>query len=60
MATEKQKSAARQNIKKAQTASKKGRMDIAKRDQAWKRIKTAAKKCNVEIEAGSWRGLVKK
>ena len=101
MATEKQKSAARQNIKKAQTASRKGGMDTAKRDslkesafafpkerkeplndarhvrnaisrfdqvegvsdaerdQAWKRIKAAARKYNVEIEAESWRELVK-
>ena len=31
----------------------------AERDQAWKRIKAAAKKHGVEVEAGSWRELVK-
>ncbi len=101
MATEKQKTAARQNIKKAQSASHKGGMDTAKRDslgesafafpderkeplndarhvrnaiarfdqvegvsdaerdRAWKRIKAAAKKHGVEVEADSWRELVK-
>ncbi len=101
MATEKQKAAARQNIKKAQTASRKGGMDTGKRDSltdatfafpkqrkeplndarhvrnaisrfdqvegvsdaerdaAWKRIKSAAKKYDVEVEADSWRELVK-
>ena len=101
MATEKQKTAARQNIKKAQSASRKGGMNTAKRDslgegafafpderkeplndarhvrnaiarfdqvegvsdaerdKAWKRIKAAAKKHGVEVEAGSWRELVK-
>jgi hypothetical protein len=101
MATEKQKTAARQNIKKAQTASRKGGMDTAKRDslsastfafpnerkeplndarhvrnaisrfdqvegvsdaerdRAWKRITSAAKKHGVEVEADSWRDLVK-
>lgn len=107
MATEKQKTAARQNIKKAQAASHRGgaarsqglsaakrnslkdttfafpeerkeplndarhvrnaiaRFDQvegvsdAERDRAWRRIKTAAKKHDVEIEAGSWRDLVK-
>ncbi len=107
MATTKQKTAARQNIKKAQAASQRGdashsegmstakrnslgdstfafpeerkeplndarhvrnaiaRFDQvegvsdAERDQAWKRIKAAAKKHGVEVEAGSWRDLVK-
>jgi hypothetical protein len=101
MATEKQKTAARQNIKKAQSASRKGGMDSAKRDslgdstfafpkerkeplndarhvrnaiarfdqvegvsdserdQAWKRIKEAARKHGVEVEASSWRELDK-
>ncbi len=101
MATEKQKTAARQNIKKAQTASRKGGMDTAKRDsldtstfafpkerkeplndarhvrnaisrfdqvegvsdaerdRAWKRIRSAAKKYGVEVQADSWRELVK-
>jgi hypothetical protein len=101
MATEKQKTAARKNIKKAQAASRKGGMDTpkrdslsdsvfafpkerkeplndarhvrnaiarfdqvegvsdAERDQAWKRIKAAAKKHGVEVEAGGWRELVK-
>jgi hypothetical protein len=100
MATEKQRTAARQNIKKAQSASRKGGMSTAKRDslassafafpkerkeplhdarhvrnaisrfdqvegvsdaerdQAWKRIKAAAKKYKVEIEVDSWRDLV--
>ncbi len=106
MATEKQKTAARQNIKKAQQARSKrapaskstglstaqrDRMSDAKfafpeerkeplndakhvrnaiarfdqvedvsdaeRDRAWKRIKTAAKKLHVEIEADDWREL---
>ena len=30
----------------------------AERDRAWKRIKTAAKKFDVEIEASSWRELM--
>jgi hypothetical protein len=102
MATEKQKTAARQNIKKAQAASRKGGMDMAKRDsldestfafpkerkeplndarhvrnaisrfdqvegvsdaerdRAWKRIKSAAKKHGVDVQADSWRELVKK
>jgi hypothetical protein len=30
----------------------------AERDRAWKRIKTAAKKYGVEIEASSWRELM--
>ncbi|MCA1843969.1 MAG: hypothetical protein LC792_12460 [Actinobacteria bacterium] len=29
------------------------------RDAAWKRIKAAAKKYDVEVEAGSWRELGK-
>ncbi len=108
MATEKQKTAARKNVKKAQAATrtrsattKGGGMSEAKRDslrestfafpkerkeplndarhvrnaiarfdqvegvsdaereRAWKRIKTAAKKYGVEIQADSWRDLVK-
>ena len=108
MSTDKQKQAARQNIKKAQaarskkapakksaglTTSQRDRMsdtkfafpderkeplndakhvrnaiarfdqveDVsdAERDRAWKRIKTAAKKYDVEIEAADWRELVK-
>jgi hypothetical protein len=31
----------------------------AERDRAWKRIKSAAKKFDVEIEADSWRELFK-
>ncbi len=31
----------------------------AERDRAWKRIKSAAKKYGVEVEADSWRELVK-
>jgi hypothetical protein len=31
----------------------------AERDRAWKRIKTAAKKFDVEIEADSWRELTR-
>jgi hypothetical protein len=46
MATEKQKTAARKNIKKD-----------AERDDAWRRIKAAARKHGVEVEAGSWRDL---
>lgn len=106
MSTEKQKQAARQNIKKAQQArakkapakkssglstAQRDRMGDAKfafpderkeplndakhvrnaiarfdqvedvsdaeRDRAWKRIKTAAKKYDVEIEADDWREL---
>ena len=109
MATEKQKAAARKNIKKAQAASAKrgpakkkassggmteaarDRLSDAKfafpddrkeplndakhvrnaiarfdqvedvsdaaRDRAWRRIKTAAKKYDVDIEADSWRDL---
>ncbi|HEY0520202.1 MAG TPA: DUF6582 domain-containing protein, partial [Ilumatobacteraceae bacterium] len=30
----------------------------AERDRAWKRIKTAAKKFDVEIEASDWRELM--
>ncbi|HEX4580000.1 MAG TPA: DUF6582 domain-containing protein [Candidatus Dormibacteraeota bacterium] len=107
MATTKQKTAARQNIKKAQAASVSGRaghsegmssakrnslkdttfafpeerkeplndarhvrnaiarfdqvegVSDAERDRAWKRIKAAAKKHDVEIEADSWRDLLK-
>jgi hypothetical protein len=112
MATEKQKQAARANVKKARTAKKSGRTGptkkkrsgrlstaaqndlpeskfafpdqrkepltdarhvrnaIARFDQvegvndrdraaAWKRIKAAAKKYDVEIEAGSWRELMR-
>ena len=29
----------------------------AERDRAWKRIKSAARKFNVEIEEGDWRDL---
>lgn len=111
MATEKQKQAARQNIKKAQKASASKRpakksasstsgmttaarnrlsetkfafpeerkeplndaghvrnaiarfdqvegVSDAERDRAWKRIKTAAKKFDVEIEAKDWRELM--
>jgi hypothetical protein len=106
MATEKQKAAARQNIKKAQQArakkapasksaglstTQRDRMSESKfafpkerkeplndakhvrnaiarfdqvedvsdaeRDRAWKRIKTAAKKFDVDIEAEDWREL---
>ena len=107
MATERQKSAARQNIKKAQAASHNAggghsqgmstaeRDDLgdsafafpeqrkepltdaahvrnaiarfdqvegvsdAERDAAWERIQAAARKHDVEIEAGSWRELMK-
>jgi hypothetical protein len=107
MATEKQKTAARQNIKKAQAANRgngttpSGGMSTrkreslgtstfafpkerkeplndashvrnaiarfdqvegvsdAERDQAWRRIKSAAKKHDVEVEAESWRELTK-
>ena len=31
----------------------------AERDQAWKRIKAAAKRCDVEISASDWRDLAK-
>ena len=31
----------------------------AEREQAWKRIKRAAKKFDVEVSAGSWRELFK-
>lgn len=31
----------------------------AERDQAWKRIKSAAKKHGVEVEADSWRELTR-
>jgi len=31
----------------------------AERDQAWKRIKSAAKKFGVEVEADDWRELSK-
>ena len=31
----------------------------AERDRAWKRIKKAAKKYDIDIEAGSWRELMK-
>jgi len=31
----------------------------AERDRAWKRIKTAAKKFGVEVEAGDWRELMR-
>lgn len=106
MSTEKQKQAARKNIKKAQAArakkapaskssglstAQRDRLSDAKfafpderkeplndakhvrnaiarfdqvedvsdaeRDRAWKRIKTAAKKYDVEIEADDWRDL---
>jgi hypothetical protein len=50
MATEKQKQAARQNLKKARAAQ-------SARDQAWKRIKAAAKRFDVEVEADDWREL---
>ena len=107
MATTKQKSAARSNIKKAQAASHDGssarsegmstsdRNDLgdstfafpkerkeplndaahvrnaiarfdqvegvsdSERDAAWRRIKAAARKHGVEVEAGSWRELTK-
>jgi hypothetical protein len=107
MSTEKQKTAARQNIKKAQTASHTGHrsqgegmstaqrdrlkdstfafpkerkeplndaghvrnaiarfdqvegVSDAERDAAWKRIKAAARKHGVEVEAKSWRELMK-
>jgi len=32
----------------------------AERDEAWKRIKAAAKKFDVEVSEGSWRELGKK
>jgi hypothetical protein len=110
MATEKQKQAARSNLKKARAAKKSSRTgpkqksdrlstarqndlpeskfafpeqrkepltdakhvrnaiarfdqveDVSDRDRAaaWKRIKAAAKKYDVEIEAGSWRELMR-
>jgi hypothetical protein len=31
----------------------------AERDQAWKRIKAAARRYDVEVSAGSWRDLAK-
>ncbi len=107
MATEKQRTAARQNIKKAQASNRgsgttdgggmstRKRESLAtstfafpkerkeplndashvrnavarfdqvegvsdeKRDQAWRRIKSAAKKHGVEVEAKSWRELTR-
>ncbi|HWF57772.1 MAG TPA: DUF6582 domain-containing protein [Candidatus Dormibacteraeota bacterium] len=107
MATEKQRTAARQNIKKAQASNRgsattdSGGMSTRKReslgtstfafpkerkeplndashvrnavarfdqvegvsdeerDQAWRRIKSAAKKHGVEVEAKSWRELTR-
>ncbi|MDQ6846317.1 MAG: hypothetical protein M3019_01850 [Candidatus Dormibacteraeota bacterium] len=55
MVTEKQQSAAHQNIKKAQTASRKGGMDRAKRDS----LEESTFEYDVAIEANSWRELVK-
>ena len=34
-------------------------MSDAERDQAWKRIKAAAKRYDVEISASDWRDLAK-
>ena len=86
MATTKQKTAARRNIKKSdlpasQFAFPKERKEPlvdarhvrnavarfdqvegvsdAERDRAWKRIRTAAKKFDVDIEADDWRDLFK-
>ncbi len=107
MATEKQKAAARRNIKKAQQANRKGqrgrsegmstaeRNDLrdtsfafpkqrkeplndarhvrnaiarfdqvegvtdSEREQAWKRIKAAAKRFDVEVSERSWRELMR-